>query len=104
MQPLLIKYKTLYSSVPTSDAELQHLNSIINNGISNFKEQGIFLTPDLIHNVFTTLKRAKMMIMFLIRSLDKWGWTSPRCSYLYYVLVCMVIMQESYGFLQFIYT
>ena len=40
MELLLTKYKTLYNSVPTSDDELQQLNCIIDNGISDFKEQG----------------------------------------------------------------
>ena len=49
MELLLTKYMSLYSSVPTSDAGLQHLNCIIDIGISDFKEQDMFSTPDLIH-------------------------------------------------------
>ena len=63
MELLLTKCKTLYNSVPTSDDELQHLNCIIDNGISDFKEQGMFSTPDLIHKSILQLKRAKMIGM-----------------------------------------
>ena len=59
MELLLTKYKTLYNSVPTSDDELQHLNCIIDNGISDFKEQGMFSTPDLIHKSILQLKKCK---------------------------------------------
>ena len=59
MELLLTKYKTLYNSVPTSDDELQHLNCIIDNGISDFKEQGMFSTPDLIHKSILQFKKSK---------------------------------------------
>ena len=59
MELLLTKYKTLYNSVPTSDDQLQHLNCIIENGISDFKEQGMFSTPDLIHKSILQLKKSK---------------------------------------------
>ena len=59
MELLLTKYKTLNNSVPTSDDELQHLNCIIDNGISDFKEQGMFSTPDLIHKSILQLKKSK---------------------------------------------
>ena len=59
MELLLTKYNTLCSSVPTSDAELQHLNCIIDIGISNFKEQGMFSTPDLIHKSILQLEKSK---------------------------------------------
>ena len=66
MELLLTKYKTLYNSVPTSDDELQHLNCIIGhlnciigNGISDFKEQGMFSTPDLVHKIILQLKKSK---------------------------------------------
>ena len=46
MELLLTKYKTVYSSVPSSGAGLQHLNCIIDNyffiGISDFKEHVVF--------------------------------------------------------------
>ena len=45
--------------MPTSDEELQHLNGIIDNGISDFKEQGMFSTPDLIHKSILQLKKSK---------------------------------------------
>ena len=47
------------SMSPTSDDELQHLNCIIDNGISDFKEQGMFSTPDLIHKSILQLKKSK---------------------------------------------
>ena len=51
--------ETLYNSVFISDDELQHLNCIIDNGISDFKEQGMFSTPDLIHKSILQLKKSK---------------------------------------------
>ena len=63
LELLLTKYTTLYSSIPTSDDGLQHLNCIIDIGISDFKEQGMFFTPDLIYKSILQLKRAKMMGM-----------------------------------------
>ena len=63
MELLLTKYKTLNNSVPTSDDVLQHLNCIIDNGISDFKEQGMFSIPDLIPKSILPLKRAKIMGM-----------------------------------------
>ena len=59
MELLLTKYKTLYNSVPTSDDELHHLNCIIDSGISDFKERGMFSTPDLIHKSILQLKKSK---------------------------------------------
>ena len=59
MELLLTKYKTLYNSVPTSHDELQHLNCIIDNGISDFKEEGMFSTPDLIHKSILHFKKRK---------------------------------------------
>ena len=59
MDLLLTKYNTLHNSVPTSDAELQHLNCIIDIGISDLKEQGNFSTLYLIHKSILQLKKSK---------------------------------------------
>ena len=45
--------------MPTSDDELQHLNCITDNGISDFKEQGMFSIPNLIHKSILQLKKSK---------------------------------------------
>ena len=70
MELLLTNYKTLYNRVPTTDDEIQHLNCIIDNGISDFKERGMLSTPDRIHKSILQLKRAKMMGMLSLNPIN----------------------------------
>ena len=42
------KYNYLYNSVPTSDAEMQSLYSIVNNGTNRHQLQDIYVTSDII--------------------------------------------------------
>ena len=42
------KYNSLYNSVPTSDAEMQSLYSIVNNGTNRHQLQDIYVTSDII--------------------------------------------------------
>ena len=53
------KYKTLYNSVPTSDAEMQSLYSIVNNGINRDQLQDIYVTSDILAQCINRLKRSK---------------------------------------------
>ena len=53
------KYKSLYNSVPTSDAEMQCLYSIVNNGINRDQLQDIYVTTDIIAQCIKRLKRSK---------------------------------------------
>ena len=62
MELVLTKYKTLYSGVLTNNSELQHLNCIVDNDISDFKQQGVFFTPDLTKVFF----KAKLMGMLVL--------------------------------------
>ena len=54
------KYKSLYNSVPTSDAEMQSLYSIVNNGINRDQLQDIYVTSDIIAQCIKRLKRSKI--------------------------------------------
>ena len=65
-----------------------NMNCIIDIGIIDFKEQGMFSTPDLIHTSILQLKKSKDdgNVGFKIRSFDKWG-ASPTCI-LIYVIQC----------------
>ena len=56
---LLNKYKTLYNSVPTSDAELSSIKDIVNEGIINHQLQGILITPYIISDCVKQLNKAK---------------------------------------------
>ena len=52
-------YTFLYNSVPTSDAEMQSLYSIVNNGINRDQLQDIYVTSDIIAQCIKRLKRSK---------------------------------------------
>ena len=56
---LKYKYKSLYNSVPTSDAEMQYLYSIVNNGINRDQLQDIYVTSDIFAQCIKRLKRSK---------------------------------------------
>ena len=56
---LLNKYKILYNSVPTSDAEVSNIKDIINEGIINHQLQGILFTPDIISDCVKQLNKGK---------------------------------------------
>ena len=56
---LLNKYKTLYNSVPTSDAELSNIKDIVNEWIINHQLQGILITPDIISDCVKQLNKGK---------------------------------------------
>ena len=53
------KYTSLYNSVPTSDAEMQSLYSIVNNGINRDQLHDIYVTSDIIAQRIRRLKRSK---------------------------------------------
>ena len=53
------KYNSLYNSVPTSDAEMQSLYSIVNNGTNRHQLQDIYVTSDIIAQCIKRLKRSK---------------------------------------------
>ena len=56
---LKYKYTSLYNSVPTSDAEMQCLYSIVNKGINRDQLQDIYVTTDIIAQCINRLKRSK---------------------------------------------
>ena len=95
MELLLTKYKTLYDSVPTSDDELQHLNSIIDDGISDFKEQSMFSTPDLFPKVFLQLKKCKDdgNVVFKPDHLINWG----HCLHVFLSILFNVMITHGYN-------
>ena len=64
------KYKYLYNSVPTSDAEVQSLYSIVKNGINSDQLQDIYVTPDIIAQCIKRLKRRVTVIMVLNQLFD----------------------------------
>ena len=88
MELLLTKYNTLYNSVPTGDDELQHLNCIIDNGISDFKERGMFSTPDLIHKSILLFKKSKDdgNVGFKSDHLINGGGALPTCIFIYFII------------------
>ena len=45
---VLKQYKSVYNIVPTSDAEMQYLYSIVNKGIKRDQLQDIYVTSDII--------------------------------------------------------
>ena len=51
------KYTSLYNSVPTSDAEMQSLYSIVNSGINRDHLQDIYVTSDIIAQCIKRLKK-----------------------------------------------
>ena len=53
------KYNSLDNSVPTSDAEMQSLYSIVNNGTNRHQLQDIYVTSDIIAQCIKRLKRSK---------------------------------------------
>ena len=53
------KYDTLYSSVPTSDAQLSSIKDIVNEGIINHQLQGILITPDSMSDCVKQLNKVK---------------------------------------------
>ena len=53
------KYKSLYNSLPRSDAEMQSLYSIVNNGVNRDQLQDIYVTSDIIAQCIKRLKRSK---------------------------------------------
>ena len=53
------KYKSLYNSIPTSDAEIQTLYSIVNNDINRDQLQDMYVTSDIIAQCIKRLKRSK---------------------------------------------
>ena len=53
------KYQSLYSSVPTSDTELAELKKMITNGIITEGQQNIVMTPAIVAQCISQLKRGK---------------------------------------------
>ena len=49
----------MYNRVPTSDAEMQSLYSIVNNGTNRHQLQDIYVTSDIIAQCIKRLKRSK---------------------------------------------
>ena len=49
----------MYNSIPTSDAEMQSLYSIVNNGIKRDQLQDMYVTSDIIAQCIKRLKRSK---------------------------------------------
>ena len=53
---LINKYKTLYNSVPTSDAELSKIKDTVNERVINHQLQNILMIPGIISECVTHLK------------------------------------------------
>ena len=51
------KLKTLYNSVKTSDAEMQCMYSILNNGINWDQLHHMYVTTDVIAQCIITIKK-----------------------------------------------
>ena len=53
------KHKSVYNSVPTSDAEIQSLYSIFNNAINRDQLQDIYVSTYIIAQCINRLKRSE---------------------------------------------
>ena len=62
------KYKSLYNSVPTSDAEMQSLYSIVNSGINMDQLHDIYVTSDIVAQCIKWLKRSKSDVKYGFKS------------------------------------
>ena len=60
------KYKSLYNSVPTSNAEMQSLYSIVNNGINRDQLQDIHVTSDIITQCIKRFKKVRVTAIMVL--------------------------------------